>query len=161
MPRVLSKISNPQEDMQRFNDNFDRISLDIADRSGTFSSEASFSTTIASGVTQYAEINVTDLRDFYVEGKLPFLPRYDVYVDVDDDLTYIYPAGANISQATLHGVQIEVFMTKTTLNIVTNEKATLMIIIRNRSASSHDFYVYMDGFYLPAPDIGVARRAVT
>lgn len=158
MTRLLHKIGKPEDDVQKINDNFDRIALDLADSSGKFSSVSSFSATILAGQTLYQEINIVDDLDSYVKGKLPFIPRYDVFIDVDNDFTRIYPAGGNISQATLHGVQIEVMLTRTTLNVVTNEKATAFMIFRNRSASNHDFYVDFDGFYVPAPEQGIATR---
>lgn len=159
MPRILHKIKDAAADLRKININFDSISLDIADARGLQSSRASFNGTVNAGTTAYAEIDINDSNNLFVRGKVPFIPRFDCFIDVDEDFTYQYPAGINISQATLHGCQVECFLSKTPINVSDNlEKGTLFFIIRNRDSSNHDFYVYVDGFYLPGPDLGVAAR---
>lgn len=158
MSRVLYKIKDPKEDLGNLNVNFDRIALDLSDKSGTFSSTASFSGTIPASTTLYAEVNILDLRDSYQFGKVPFIPRIDAYVDVDDDLSYLYPVGGNITQQTLHGLFIEMMQTITPTNLVDNEKATIFIVMRNRDTDPHDLYITLDGFYVPSPEVGIAER---
>jgi hypothetical protein len=158
MARLLDKIADPQNDTKKINNNFDRIALDLADLTGNQSTVASFSGTVGAATTLYQEISITDDRDIYQSGSLPFLPRFDAYIDNNLSATRIYPSGTEITQTELHNIQIEVTQAKSVLNQITNEKATISMIFRNRDTVAHTFYVYLDGFYLPSPQVGVAKR---
>jgi len=161
MPRILNKIGNAQEDIAKLNTNFDRISLDLADRSGSFTVGGSLlGYTIPSGESRAVEVNVLDQRDIYVVNKLPIIPRIDLYLGNDLNINYLYPVGNSLTQANVHGVQVSIIPARTVYNAVTNEKATVFIHIRNADASSHTIYLYVDGYYVPAPDQGIATRSV-
>lgn len=160
MVRILKKIASPQEDMMRFNQNFDAIAQDLADRSGQFSSIGSTGAiALNTGNSVDFEVDVIDNRNIYEVGELPVIPRWDMFVDNDGDFTYSYPRGSNLSPADVHGIGIEVSQSLSVLNGVENEKATLMVKIKNASGTNHTFYFYVQAFYVPSPDVGVALRA--
>lgn len=160
MPQVLKKIGNPQEDASKISQNFDTISLALADLSGTFSSEASIpgGVTIAAGTSQAIEVNILDQLSIYQQDRLPVVPRLDLYIDQDLDGTYLYPLGSSLTAAQVHGISVIMYQSKSTLNQVENEKATYVVVLRNDTADSHDFFFYFDAFYVPSPDQGVAAR---
>lgn len=159
MPRLLNKIYDPAKDVSNFNTNFDRISLDIADSRGTFSSLASTgAVTVASNTALSIEVNVIDNLKLYSKNTLPIIPRVLVYIDTDGDGTYIYPSGSSLTSTQVRDISVDVLTSTIVLNEVTNEKATYNIILRNLTGSSVDFYVYTDCFYVPGPDSGVANR---
>lgn len=161
MPLILKKIANPQDDASRLNKNFDDIALELANRSGNFSSLASVSGLVVSaGVTHIIEVSVVDNLEIYQINKLPVIPRLLVYVDNDQDGTYLLPGGSNLTAAEKHSITTNMYQTQIVINEVTNEKATYYIIIRNDDVASHTFYVYTDVYYVPAPEVGVARRAL-
>lgn len=161
MARILNKIGDANNEIRKINDNFDRLSLDISDRSGTFSSVAGVSgMSLASGSSSLIEISVQDVKSIYEFGRLPLIFRYDLFINNDSDFTYSWPLGGNLSGAIKHGVDVTVFQSKTVLNTIEDEKATILVKIKNTSGVSIDYYFYLDAYYIPAPEEGVAARPV-
>lgn len=160
MARLLHKIKNPQDDLRLLNDNFDRIALDIADRSGTFSNVASVpgGITVASGEGHSVEIQVLDVNNIYSFGKLPVISRFDIYINNDLDGNYYWPAGSSITAAQMAEIHISAFSGRSVFNATTDEKATNWLVISNLSASPVTFYLYTDSFYIPSPETGIANR---
>lgn len=159
MAIVFKKIGDAQTDIHKMNSNFDRIALELSDKSGTFSSSATTSFSLGTGASQAIEVSVIDALEIYQVDKLAVIPRLNIFVDHDADFTYSFPLGSNLATADGHGISIDIFQSKSVLNAATNEKATVPIIIHNNSGNTHTFYVYIDVFYVPAPEVGVARRA--
>lgn len=159
MPRVLKKIANPQEDISKINQNFDSISLDLADRSGRFSTVGSAGpVVISNNEVVNLEINVIDTRSVYVINKLPIIPRVLMYVGTNGDGTYLYPAGSNLTATQKFELRLEVFVSRVVINEVENEKATYYIVVRNSTGSSQTVYITTDAYYVPQPDTGIANR---
>jgi hypothetical protein len=161
MPRALKKIKNPQDEIILFNRNFDDISLDLADRSGTFSTLASggpFTTT--SGTTKSITVEVNDIRNTYTFNKMPIIPRITVFVDTNSS-DYRWPDGSSLSAAQRNTITVTVINARTVLGSGADNttKAEFLIALQNFDASDHDFYVTADAFYVPAPETGVANRA--
>lgn len=160
MPRILHKIKDPEKEVLSINQNFDNISLDLTDRSGTFSSEGSVSGLVVSaGATKTIEVDVEDVLNQYVFNNLPVVPRVDAYIDTDINDNFRYPAGPSLTQTIIHNVDVVTLTMETVFNQTTNEKATYFIIIKNRDSVSHTFYIYTQAYYLPAPDKGIALRS--
>lgn len=158
MTRILKKIANPQEDTMKINQNFDTISQELADRSGAFSNVASISVTVSDGTTHTVEVSVIDSLNIYSINKLPVIPRVLMYVGTDGDGTYLYPAGGNLTDAQSHGLELEVFVSRIVINQATDEKATYYIRVRNTSGDDQTIYLTTDVYYVPAPELGIARR---
>lgn len=161
MTRVLNKIKSPITDGEvgNININFDRIALDLSDRSGVFSSTAFLNgLVVPAGQTRTIEINILDELSIYSEGRLPVIPRFDAYVDNDLNGSYLYPSGSGLTQANVHGIDIFHWNSRSIFNQATNEKATAFMVVKNNDAGSHTFYIYMDFYYVPAPDQGIAVR---
>lgn len=159
MPRTPHKIKDSIEDLSKINNNFDNIALDIADRSGAFSSTATISGVVVSaGGYHLIEISVIDVQNRYEQNRCPMIPRLLTYVDTDNDGSYIWPLGGSLSAAAVFGIDITIFASKIVLNEVDNEKATIIIKIKNDDSVSHTFYLYADGYYVPAPLTGVTSR---
>lgn len=160
MPRILNKIKNPQEDISSFNVNFDRISLDLSDRSGTFSTVGIVSgLVVPAGEGRTVEVSVVDVLEIYTKNKMPVIPRVDVYVGTDNDDDYLWPSGASVTNAQVYDISVSVYQARHVFNEQTNEKGTYFIHIKNRGASPYTLYIYADVYYVPAPDEGVAKRA--
>lgn len=162
MPRVLNKIAGDNE-QRKLNENFDRLALDIADRSGRFSSTATVlgGIELVNGGVGTLEINILDQRNNFEQGKLPVVPRIDVFIDHDLDYNHAWPYGGLAEAADIYGTSVFTLLSRTTINPIDDEKATYFIHIRNDSGNTHTYYVYFDAFYIPAPDLGVAARATS
>lgn len=158
MPRIHNKISDPQNDTKKINENFDRIALDIAERSGKFSSIATTNFSLATGTSQAVEVNVVDALNLYQINQLAAIPRLNMFLDNDDDYTYSWPLGANLAVADVHGISVNMVQSQLVINQVTNEKATIWIVVHNNSGTTHTFYLEIDVFYVPPPDLGIAQR---
>lgn len=157
---LLNKIGDPQRDLRRINENFDIISQNILDNSGEFSNVG----TIAGGFTlsandsQEIEINIVDYKDLYVANELPVIATLEIFIDTDNDYTYLYPLGSNLTNAIKHGIRVTHYQSRIVLNQDTNEKATYLINIHNDDSSSHDIYIYFRNYYVPTPEKGIAAR---
>lgn len=161
MTRILNKIKSPiEEEIGNINTNFDRIALDLADRSGTFSSVATIpgGITVAAGNGHSIEVSIVDSLNTYQSGRLPVIPRIDVYIDNDLDGTYLWPSGGNISGTLKGQTFVTVLNSRSVINQIDDEKATTLICISNLDLFDHTFYIYFDAYYVPAPDYGVAAR---
>lgn len=160
MARVLHKIKNPQEENRLLNENFDRISLDIADRSGTFSNIGSTSVVLPPGEGGSVQINIVDSLNIYGAGRLPTIPQIDIYLDNDLDGNYYWPVGASITPFLRAMINVTPFCALSIVDQIENEKATNFIHIANLDGvDSHTFYVYARTYFVPTPEEGVAARA--
>lgn len=161
MARLLGKIRDPQNDTSVFNKNFDNIALDLADKNGRFSGTGTVSgLVVPAGGFKIIEVNVVDGLNQYVVNSMPVLPRLDVFVDNDQDGAYYYPGGSALNASLIGLISVETTIARTVFNQVTNEKATWFCVIRNNDASPHTFYIYVQGFYLPSPTLGIATRTI-
>ena len=160
MPRILKKIGDGKEDVRKINENFDKLSLDITDRSGQWSSEASGNVSIVSGIGKTIEVNVTDVRNIYQTGLVPIIPRVDIYIDNDGDADYYWPGGDAIDDVSRSAITVSVLNGLSVYNQAENEKATYWITIGNYDGFTHTFYVHTSCFFVPAPDYGVAQRNI-
>lgn len=162
MVRILNKIKTPITDgeVSNINLNFDRIALDLSDRSGTFSTTA----TVPGGITVLAaqghslEVSVVDNQNIYQRNSLPVIPRVDVYIDNDLDGSYLWPVGSNISASLKNSLSVVPIVARTLIDPIDDEKATITLLLQNFDALNHTFYVYVDAYYVPAPDYGIATR---
>lgn len=162
MALVTKKITNSQEDLMKLNQNFDNLSVAIADSTGDMSSLGSFpGVQIINNSAWMFQVSVLDILDRYEVNKCPIIPRVQIYIDgtanTDDNL---YPTGGDITPIMRYGISVEVITSRIVQDPVENEKATFFIIIRNNDTMPHDFYVYADAIYLPTPASGAAKRLV-
>lgn len=157
MTRILNKILSAN-DLSKINTNFDRISLDAADKSGKFSSVGTTNFSLATGTSKAVEVNVLDGLALYEINQIPVLPRINIFLDNNDDFTYSWPLGGNLLTADVHGISVNMYQSKDVLNQVDTEKGTVWIVIHNNSGTTHTFYLEIDMFYIPAPDVGIALR---
>jgi hypothetical protein len=160
VPRTLKKIKEPKDDVRLINENFDSISLDLADARGVFSEPiVTGGLLVTAGGMRKIQINVLDVQNKYQAGRLPAFMRYTMYLDTDGDGGRIWPVGADITVIELGtllviGPKQEQFI----LDQVENEKATVTMAIANYDAGDHTCYIYADVFYMPGPDLGAAER---
>lgn len=161
MPRLLNKIKDAQTEVASINTNFDRISLDIADRSGTFSSVATVNgLSIAPTTVRSIEVNVVDSLAIYTVNKLPVIPRIQIYIGTDANDNFLWPSGGSLTTTQIYDIQCSIIQSRQVFNSSTNEKATYFVYIKNSSASvTYTLYIYLDAYYVPAPDEGVTKRA--
>lgn len=159
MTQILKRISDPQEQTININRNFDDISRALADRSGQFSTVASAGPiTVASGVTYSVTVEVGDVNNIYTRDRLPIVPRVTVYVD-NNSSDYQWPDGNSLSSAQKSAITICVITPRLVVGPSDDTvKAQYAIALQNFDASSHDFYVYVDAFFVPAPESGVVSR---
>jgi hypothetical protein len=171
MARVLNKIKDPQNEALLMNQNFDAIALDIAERGGIFSTVASVGGfTVTAGTATTIQVSVlfsqTDssnpytglARNYYEDNQLPIIPRVTTYIDNNNDGTYIYPLGSNLTAAQKFGISIDYGVFRNVVDQQTNEKATYWIKIKNADASDHVFYLTTDVYYAPVVQKGSATR---
>lgn len=159
MANLPGKIKDAQKDVLLINQNFDDIRVALTDKSGNYTSTGTVSgLVIAAGGFRVIEVNVTDASAMYLINQLPFIPRVDLYIDNDLNGDYYYPAGSSISPALAGLITVEINIARTVFNQVTNEKGTYFCVIRNKDASPHTFYVYLQSFFMPSPELGVATR---
>lgn len=160
MTKIFKKIGNAQQDIDKINQNFDEIAIELANRSGVFSSVASAGAIpIADGESIVIEVDILDPLSRFATNRLPVLPRYDLFIDNDLDYTYVYPIGGNLTAAEVHGIRVHIHQSRVVVNEVADEKATIFIAISNDSGGAHNFYLYFDTFYVPSPELGIAVRA--
>lgn len=160
MPRVLHKIRDPQTEQINLNNNFDKISQDLADRSGVFSTTATVvgGLSIASGASQAVQVSIKDSLNRFESNSLPVIGRLDIYLDNDQDRARYWPFGSAITDAEVHDIRVSMYQLRTIWDEDDNEKATYSVLIRNDDSVTHDFYFYFDAYYVPGPDKGVAIR---
>lgn len=164
MPRLNKKIGDAQRDVSAINGNFDNVALDLADARGVFSTSVETGGLLVSSVGpnnfRKVELNVLDVEKKYNPGKLPAFLRYTMYLDTNNDGTRIWPIGTGIT-----GLELGTFLVIPpqqqffTLNPVEDEKATITFAFANFDAVDHTVYLYLDVFYMPGPDLGIALRA--
>lgn len=156
MPRVLYKILDPATDVEKLNVNFDRISLDLAARSGIYSDEATASFTIPAGETNTIDISINDRLDIFQRSRLPVIPRFDIFLD--DELPGSYwPNGTNITEIEATTISFSMWQTVSILDEGAEEKASMVGYVRNLDSVSHTFYMTIDVYYVPGPDQGAAN----
>lgn len=159
MPRTLKKIKDPANEQILFNQNFDDISLDLADRSGAFSTLATAGPlTATSGQTKAVTVDVDDLRNIYTEGKAPIIPRVSVYIDTYSN-SFRWPDGGSLSAAQKNSITVVVLSPQSVISGDEFTKAQFVIAMQNFDSASHDFYLEVDAFYVPAPETGIANRS--
>lgn len=160
MANILKKIKDPKESLLDLNQNFDNIAQEIADRSGIFSSVASVPSgiTVTAGSCHRVQISVIDSLNLYTINKMPIIPRVNVYVGTDALNDYRYPSGASLTTAQVNELSVEVSIARTVFDETDGEKATYYIVFRNTGASDVTVYPYMQCYYVPAPDEGIAQR---
>lgn len=162
MPRILKKIANPQQDITKINQNFDSISLDLADRSGLFSSVGSLENfSIPSGSVITINISVVDELHIptYKINKVPIIPRLELYVDALD-AGHLYTSGSYFANdvALSFAIRTEIVVSRVVQTPTTDEKASFWIKVYNEDTISHSVWLYTDCFFAPAPDEGIVVR---
>lgn len=159
MSKIPAKIKDAQKDILLINQNFDDIRVALGDKSGSYTATGTVSgLVIAAGGFKIIEVNVRDFSNIYLVNSLPFIPRVDVYIDNDLNGDYYYPAGASVSPALTGVISVEMNIARTVFNQAENEKGTYFCVIRNNDSSSHTFYIYLQSFVMPSPELGIATR---
>lgn len=163
MTRILRKIKDSSKDLDSINLNFDRISLDLSDRSGIFSSVVDVPGGITLnpfGTVEVVEVNVVDELKIYTKNELPVIPRVRIYVNNDLDDTYLWPSGSNLLSTQVYDISVTTLVAQQVFNPIENEDATYFIILKNSGIPTYTIYVHTDTYYVPGPDLGVTRRTV-
>lgn len=159
MPITLKRIADSEKDILSMNRNFDDISLALADRSGTFSSVGiAYGVTVSANTNSALLIDVEDNKNIYTLNLMPVIPRVNVFIDAPDT-AYRWPDGAALSATQINKILVSCFTAQGVVNGTDTTKAQFFVVIHNTDSSDHTYYAFMDGFYVPAPETGVANRS--
>lgn len=163
MTQVFKKISDSQGDFKKLNANFDDIALELADRSGTWSSVGSASTNIAGFAAHTYEVDVIDTivgpHRGYIENYTPIIPRFNIYVD-GTTANHLYPTGTALNTGAIPNY-MALFRIQFGIHRgvqqsgAEGEVASYWIVIHNDSGDAHDFYLDTDVFFTPSPELGL------
>lgn len=146
------------------NDNFDKVVQDVRDLGANLSTEGNYSitvgaTSIVSFVFTLTSQGATSDSVHQVFTQAPvssvdgIAPQIDIYVDNDLDLDYLWPFGASLSS----GQQALFPIVTPSLTSYENSVAAWSIVLNNRDAVDHTYYVYTKCGYFPSGPTGFFR----
>lgn len=165
LPLIEIQIGTSQDDAYAIiNDNFNKVVQDVRDLGANLSTTATYTATVASGAvdstlvalismgttTSYAVSVQTAKPESNVTG---FAPQLDIYVDTDNDDTYLWPFGSSLTSN-----QRDMFPTIVPALIEYDDTlVTWVITLNNRDASTHTYYVHTRCGYFPTGPTGFFR----
>lgn len=160
VPNRLQEGTDYQSARPLINDNFDKVAADVTSLGAgqtttttvTFSAittGTTFRQTVVicnpSATSSYSYINAASI----IGGVSAIVPSMDVYVDTDNDSTYLYPLGTNLTSSS-RALAIDAKLDLTAVDGV----ASLTISGRNYDASTHTYYVHIKCAYFSSKPAG-------
>lgn len=151
---IPTTIKDAQKDLKAINDNFEQTYQDLIDQGGLKTGVASLDNTVVAGGAYRISVTLVDSdlarRQIYVPNRVIMIPRLDVYIDVDDDESYLWPSGGSLSADQYADIEVSIHVSRTKATTVTDGVATLRIHIKNHDTADHDFFVSTDAFVFPS-----------
>ena len=153
IPNRLQPDTPLADNLALINDNFDKTVQDFGDMGAKFTNVYSLTVgPVAASSGAATTINFVDSSNQYAAGKVEFVPRVQVYVDVNDP-TYVLPSGGSLTLAQANA-DVIVRVAKSLSSIVT---AVIVITIRNYDTNPHTYYMTYDASYKSSPPAGNFR----
>lgn len=146
------------------NNNFDQVVQDIRDLGANFSTTGTLALTIAASSLTAAVFTLTSkgvtsssanqvFTQSPVSAVTGIAPQMDIYVDNDNDPTYLFPSGSNLSSG-----QQALYPIMTISNTgYTNSLAAWVISLNNRDSVQHVYYIHTRCGYFPSGPSGNFR----
>lgn len=157
-PNRIQPDSPYSDNLALVNDNFDKVVSAVNDIGAKLSSTGVFNMiTILPGSFVTLSTNILDPKNEYIVDRTTVIPRYQIFIDNNNDYNYLLPEGASLTSAqknmSFGWWQARVVPTGSPATT----KAVIYGIIRNYDAVSHTAFITIDAGYFSAPVTGVFR----
>lgn len=158
-PNRLQPDSPLKDNVAYINDNFDKVVTAVNDVGSKLSDVGTFSVVnVQAGNRVILTTNVTDEKDEYIADRLSVFPRYQIFIDTNNDYNYLLPDGASISGTGSTNMSFGWWQARVIpTGSPANTKAVVYAIIRNYDTVDHLAYISLDVGYMSAPLEGIFR----
>lgn len=162
VPHRLQQGTDYQASRPLINDNFDKVAADVTSLGAAQTTTATFNTgSIAANTTWRQTVAIVNpggsssytytTAATTIPGVSAIVPAIDVYVGTDNDVTYLYPLGINLTSAT-RALAIDA---KLDLTSADSSPATVTLSGRNYDASAHTYYIHIRFTYFASKSTGI------
>lgn len=162
VPHRLQQGTDYQAARPLINDNFDKVAADVTALGSAQTTTATYNTgSIATATTFRSTVAIVSLggsssytyvtAPTAIAGVSAIVPAIDVYVDTDNDATYLYPIGTALTAAQ-KALTIDA---KLDLTPADSSVATVTVSGRNYDSSSHTYYIHIKFTYFGSKASGI------
>lgn len=151
------------------NNNFDQVVQDIRDLGANLSTTGTLTVTVPATSLKSAVFTLTSqgqtsnsVNQVFTQSPVSqvsgIAPQTDIYIDNDNDPTYLFPNGSNLTAVAgaVGNTALYAIVTVSEAGY-TNSLAAWIIQINNRDSASHTYYLHTRCGYLPTGPSGNFR----